>query len=205
MNERLIKIRLFVVTAVAVTVLVCFMASCSQNHGIVERYAVGSGKGDEITRLNKQLFAAARMNVDPSDYLLGAGDLLQITVFESKNLDTTVRVSSRGFVTLPLLGQVQIKGLTAREVEIKIEDCNADAVGGDLRGRFATEEDVERLAVAMSATSIKEVRDRIPRQCCFIVHRDRHGRGPSRMTDRDDTSKDTKDLAALTPEDRYDR
>ena len=122
MHERLVNIRLFVVTAAAVTVLVCFMTSCSQNHRIVERYAVASGKGDEITRLNKQLFAAARMNVDPSDYLLGAGDLLQISVFESKNLDTTVRVSSRGFVTLTLLGQVQIKGLTAREVEIKIED-----------------------------------------------------------------------------------
>ena len=122
MHVRLENIRLFVVTAAAVTVLVCFMTSCSQNHGIVERYAVASRKGGEITRLNKQLFAAARMNVDPSDYLLGAGDLLQITVFESKNLDTTVRVSSRGFVTLPLLGQVQIKGLTAREVEIKIED-----------------------------------------------------------------------------------
>ena len=122
MHVRLENIRLFVVTAAAVTVLVCFMTSCSQNHGIVERYAVASRKGGEITRLNKQLFAAARMNVDPSDYLLGAGDLLQIAVFESKNLDTTVRVSSRGFVTLMLLGQVQIKGLTGREVEIKIED-----------------------------------------------------------------------------------
>ena len=81
-----------------------------------------SAKNDDITRLNEQLFAAAQMNVDPSDYVLGAGDLLQITVFEADTLNTTVRVSSRGYVTLPLLGQIQVKGLTAREAEIEIED-----------------------------------------------------------------------------------
>jgi polysaccharide export outer membrane protein len=125
MQVKITNICRFVIAAIAVAALVCFLPSCSQNKGInrslVERYAAASDKGSEITRLNEQLFAAAQMNVDPSDYLLGAGDLLQITVFESKNLDTTVRVSSRGFVTLPLLGQIHVKGLTAREVEIKIE------------------------------------------------------------------------------------
>lgn len=93
-----------------------------QNRDIVERYVAAPVKNDDITRLNEQLFSAAQMNVDPSDYVLGAGDLLQITVFEAENLNTTVRVSSRGHVTLPLLGQIRVKGLTARETEIKIEN-----------------------------------------------------------------------------------
>ena len=88
---------------------------------IVKQYAATPAQNDETTRLNEQMFAAAKMHTDPSDYLLGAGDLLQVTVFESKSLNTTVRVSSRGHITLPLLGQVEVKGLTAREVEIKIE------------------------------------------------------------------------------------
>jgi polysaccharide export outer membrane protein len=42
-------------------------------------------------------------------------------VFEAKELDAKVRVSSRGYITLPLIGSVLVKGLSAREAEQKIE------------------------------------------------------------------------------------
>lgn len=58
----------------------------------------------------------------PAGYLIGASDLLEIRVFESDKLTSTVRVSSRGEITLPLLDSVYVDGLTARDVEIKIED-----------------------------------------------------------------------------------
>ena len=77
---------------------------------------------DEIGQINEHILASAEMPSDPSDYLLGAGDLLQIDVFEAKELDAKVRVSSRGYITLPLLGPVLVKGLSAREAELKIED-----------------------------------------------------------------------------------
>jgi polysaccharide export outer membrane protein len=48
--------------------------------------------------------------------------LLQIGVFEAKELDAKVRVSSRGYITLPLIGSVLVKGLSAREAEQKIEE-----------------------------------------------------------------------------------
>ena len=102
-----------------------FLPGCGGNQqttsAIVKQYAATPAKNDEITQLNEQMFAAANMHIDPSDYLLGAGDLLQVTVFESEKLNAKVRVSSRGHITLPLLGQVMVKGLTAREAEIKIE------------------------------------------------------------------------------------
>jgi polysaccharide biosynthesis/export protein len=108
-----------------VAFLLGFFPGCGGNQqttsDIVKQYTASPAKNDETTRLNEQMFAAAKMHTDPSDYLLGAGDLLQITVFESKELNAKVRVSSRGHVTLPLLGQVMVKGLTAREAEIKIE------------------------------------------------------------------------------------
>jgi len=56
------------------------------------------------------------------DYLLGAGDLLVIKVFETDKLDTEVRVSSRGVINVPLLGEVSVLNLTAAEVEQHIED-----------------------------------------------------------------------------------
>jgi len=78
-------------------------------------------KSQDISAINTHVFSSARMSSDPGDYLLGAGDLIEVTVFESKDLGTTVRVSSRGYVTLPLLGPVLVKDLSAEEAEEKIE------------------------------------------------------------------------------------
>ncbi len=56
------------------------------------------------------------------DYLLGAGDLLTVTVFETEELNTEVRVSARGEINLPLLGDIVVLNLSAAEAEQKIED-----------------------------------------------------------------------------------
>lgn len=88
---------------------------------LVAKHDVSQKKIQEISEINTMVFSSAQMSVDPSDYLLGPGDLLEVTVFESKDLGAEVRVSSRGYVTLPLLGQVLVKDLSAREAEEKIE------------------------------------------------------------------------------------
>jgi polysaccharide export outer membrane protein len=82
-------------------------------------YYMGS---NEISALNEKILSQAQMSSEPGEILIGAGDLLQISVFEAKELDKTVRVSSRGFVSLPLVGELKISGLTAIEAEEKIED-----------------------------------------------------------------------------------
>lgn len=113
--------------AAAIFVWFVLLFGCSTgSHGQldaieVDSYSVQSLRRQETSDLNEQLFAAAQITSDPSDYLLGAGDLLQVTVFESEELNAKVRVSSRGYVTLPLLGQVQVKGMSAREAEVHIE------------------------------------------------------------------------------------
>lgn len=89
---------------------------------VVKKYTVPAERRQEVAQFNRQLMASADMNVDRGDYLLGPGDLLEIKVFESEELGATVRVSSRGFITLPLLGQVKVKDLTARKAELKIEE-----------------------------------------------------------------------------------
>ena len=81
-------------------------------------YSLGE---DEISKMNEMILSQVQMNSDPGDYLLGEGDLLRISVFEAKELDTTVRVSSRGLVALPLIETIDLKGLTAIEAEEKIE------------------------------------------------------------------------------------
>jgi len=54
------------------------------------------------------------------DYRIGGQDLLEIQVFGIDNLKREVRVSSRGSISLPLIGTVVLAGLTSQEAETLI-------------------------------------------------------------------------------------
>jgi polysaccharide export outer membrane protein len=56
----------------------------------------------------------------PSDYLIGPGDLLEVTVFEEATLNRTVRVGPDGAISLPLLGEIRIGGLSKSQVEAEL-------------------------------------------------------------------------------------
>lgn len=58
---------------------------------------------------------------EPQDLTLGAEDLLQIDVFEFPELNLKVRVSERGTITLPLLGEIPAQGLTVGQLKARIE------------------------------------------------------------------------------------
>jgi polysaccharide export outer membrane protein len=60
------------------------------------------------------------------DYKIGPEDLLEISIFEEEKLNKTVRVSSQGNISLPLLGILRVKGLTANELEKEIRDLLAE-------------------------------------------------------------------------------
>ena len=47
-----------------------------------------------------------------TDDTLGPGDSIRVTVFENPDLTTETRVSARGFIRFPLLGNVKLQGLT---------------------------------------------------------------------------------------------
>lgn len=54
------------------------------------------------------------------DYRIGPEDLIEIQVFGVDQLSRAVRVNSRGQVSLPLIGAVDVAGLTAQEAETAI-------------------------------------------------------------------------------------
>ena len=63
-------------------------------------------------------------NSQPSqDYQLGAGDSIGIQVFQSPDLSVDARVSESGVISYPLVGSVQLGGLTILEAEKKIADA----------------------------------------------------------------------------------
>ena len=56
------------------------------------------------------------------DYLIGSQDVLKITVFEHPDLTTEARVSEDGKITFPLLGEIEAKNLTTRQVEKSVAE-----------------------------------------------------------------------------------
>lgn len=55
-----------------------------------------------------------------TEYVLGAGDVVRITVFQNPDLTTDARVSESGTLTFPLIGSVAIGGLSLSQTEQKI-------------------------------------------------------------------------------------
>lgn len=57
---------------------------------------------------------------EPDSYLLNAGDLIQIIVFQEPDLNREVRISQNGRIQLPLIGNVNLAGKTVQEATDKI-------------------------------------------------------------------------------------
>jgi polysaccharide export outer membrane protein len=57
----------------------------------------------------------------PGDYRIGSKDLLEIRVLEISELNVERRVADSGAIDLPLLGQVNIAGKTAVEIQQQLE------------------------------------------------------------------------------------
>jgi polysaccharide biosynthesis/export protein len=56
------------------------------------------------------------------DYVLQPLDLLQVRVFQEPDMDREVRISQDYVVSLPLVGRVELRGLTVRDAEQRIRD-----------------------------------------------------------------------------------
>jgi len=56
----------------------------------------------------------------PGDYEVGPGDVIEVTVYGNDDLSRIPTVQTNGSISLPLLGEVQVSGLTISEVQRKI-------------------------------------------------------------------------------------
>lgn len=54
------------------------------------------------------------------EYKIGEGDLLRITVYDHPDLSSDTRVSGEGKISFPLIGEVDVTGLTSAQVEKKL-------------------------------------------------------------------------------------
>jgi len=59
-------------------------------------------------------------------YVVGEGDVLKITVYDHPDLATKVRVNGDGQILMPLLGHVDVAGLTVSQISKKLAKMLAD-------------------------------------------------------------------------------
>jgi polysaccharide export outer membrane protein len=69
------------------------------------------------------LIAFTWLNISSAEevnYILGSGDVLKITVYGNPDLSQETRISEAGLISFPLVGELQVGGLTSFAAEKKI-------------------------------------------------------------------------------------
>jgi len=79
---------------------------------------VAMTKHDPASIANTEAHAAtsALSPSDVSQFLIGPADVLRVNVWKNLELSQTVTVTPDGFVSLPLLGDVHVAGMTANQL-----------------------------------------------------------------------------------------
>jgi polysaccharide biosynthesis/export protein len=87
---------------------------------ILKQQAAGAPAKSSID-LNERLRAMSGAARFSQDYLLGPGDIIELTVFGIQELNKKdLTLNSEGKISLPFINDVQLIGLTPRESEVKI-------------------------------------------------------------------------------------
>ena len=83
---------------------------------------------------------------DAGSYTIGSNDVLEIKVFEQEGMNVTSRVGGNGLISFPPLGDIQVKGLTERQLEMELQNR--------LRGDYLAEPHVTVLVKEIQARTV---------------------------------------------------
>jgi polysaccharide export outer membrane protein len=125
------KLYIFVLISLACVVFTLSCASKSSLNKDVNRSGLPTEQikaSEQVKAMNERILMRSLSSGRDyyRDYKIGPEDLIEISVFEEEKLNKTVRVSSQGNISLPLLGILRVKGVTANELEREIRDLLAE-------------------------------------------------------------------------------
>jgi len=101
--------------------------------GIYNKILTEKGKGDSfITTGNiraKVMREGDRLKISQidydnyikNDYIIGAEDIIEVSVWKSPELSTTIMVRPDGMISLPLIGDIMASNRTAKELKEEVE------------------------------------------------------------------------------------
>lgn len=108
------------ITIIYIALTLIISIGCGGNQAAnVQKIHSEMSKDSKTERLNNLLLkSGTAKNTDPNaDYTVGHDDLIEIDVFQAEELKRTVRVSAKGYIGLPLIGQIKAKGQTPIQIE----------------------------------------------------------------------------------------
>lgn len=96
-----------------------FFISCASTQ---EKVVVSeiNNNNEEIQNIQDQVLNDISNVSQAKNYVLQSGDLVEIKVFMENNMDRTLRISSNGTVTFPLVGNIKIGGYSVSEAEMQL-------------------------------------------------------------------------------------
>lgn len=75
-----------------------------------------------VLMLLAPVLAHAQLSEAQRDYVLGAGDVVRVSVYQNQDLTLETRITESGAISYPLLGQVRLGGLSVPQAEKVIAD-----------------------------------------------------------------------------------
>ncbi len=101
-----------------ISIIFFFIWGCSTDYAAKSPPTVDLAVKKKTERLNESIMLATASQANTmDDYLIGPEDLLDIEVYNVEDLKKTVRVNSRGYIALPLVGVIKIKDMTTSDLE----------------------------------------------------------------------------------------
>jgi len=95
-------------------------ASAATDSPVIESPPTTRFAGSRVSATPTTRVAASRDSAgfaDDGDYTISSQDILQVAIFQVPDLTRTVRVDGGGFVSLPLVGRVPVRGKTMLQAQ----------------------------------------------------------------------------------------
>ncbi len=90
--------------------------------GLGPRALAQGGDAKEAGGSTQQMPAHPKSATDDADYVIGADDLLDISVWKEPDISRRVPVRSDGKISLPLLNDLQAAGLTPMQLQAQVTE-----------------------------------------------------------------------------------
>ncbi len=117
--------------------------------------ALAAASGAALAQSKPLLAAAPRAAPSPAPAAqaanaleaVGAGDMVRVTVFRNPDLTTEARVTDQGTIFFPLIGEVQVAGLTPQQASKRIADQLA-------KGKFVVSPEVQLTIATVNSRQV---------------------------------------------------
>lgn len=86
---------------------------------------------EALSRLNSSTNSQYTASLD-SSYRVNKGDEIEVLVWEEPKFNTNTRVSSRGTIAIPLIGEIQVHGLSLDQLKETIHQQLSQYIKGEI-------------------------------------------------------------------------